>query len=212
MEAFSDPRATEHTGYEALRRAHIARLQLHSAPVVSLLVRVVKATQRFGLTVVMACWGAGSAAAADAPVPATAPVKIAVFPFELDDYAAASKQGETQYLSQSTEEAKQQLQQSGRYSLVDTAHADLGAAQGQSLRTCNGCAAAIAKKLGADQALVGVVTRISNTEYLVKFQVSDARTGDVVGDYATDLRMGADYSWSRGVRWLVQNRMLAEKQ
>jgi hypothetical protein len=160
----------------------------------------------------MACWGVDSATAADTAASAATPVKIAVFPFELDDYAAASKQGETQYLTQATEEAKQQLQQSGRYSLVDTAHVDLGAAaQGQSLRTCNGCAAAIAKKLGADQALVGVVTRISNTEYLVKFEVSDTRTGDVVGDYATDLRMGADYSWSRGVRWLIQNRMLAEK-
>jgi len=206
METFRDPRATVRTRYEALRGS--PRFQLNSVPVVSLLVSVVS---RFGLAAVMVCWGLGSASAAGAPVPAAASVKIAVFPFELDDYAAASKQGETQYLSQATEEAKQQLQQSGRYSLVDTAHADLAAAEGQNLRTCNGCAAAIAKKLGADQALVGVVTRISNTEYLVKFQISDARTGDVVGDYATDLRMGADYSWSRGVRWLVQNRLLAEK-
>jgi hypothetical protein len=167
--------------------------------------------QLFGLLLVMACWAAGSAAVADAPVPAAAPVKIAVFPFELDDYAAAAKEGQAQYLQQSTEEAKRQLQESGRYSLVDTAHADMAAAQGQGLRNCSGCAASIAKQLGADQALVGVVTRVSNTEYLVKFQVSDARTGNVIGDYATDLRMGADYSWSRGVRWLMQNQMLAAK-
>ena len=139
----------------------------------------------------------------------TAAVKIAVFPFELDDYAAASKQGEAEYLAQVTEEAKQQLAHSGRYSLIDTVGADMRTAQGKSLRDCNGCATAIARQLGAEQVLVGAVSRISNTEYLVKFQISDVRTGDVIGDYSTDLRMGADYSWSRGVRWLIQNRVLA---
>jgi Protein of unknown function (DUF2380) len=211
MEAFRDPRASELIRYEALPHPCVARAEPNARPAAPLLTRLLKAARRLGLAAALACWGASSATAADTPVQAAAPIRIAVFPFELDDYAAAAKDGETQYLSQATEEAKHQLQQSGRYSLVDTAQADLSAAQGQSLRNCNGCAASIAKKLGADQALVGVVTRISNTEYLVKFQVLDARTGDVTGDYATDLRMGADYSWSRGVRWLVQNRMLAAK-
>jgi hypothetical protein len=163
----------------------------------------------FTLAAILSWWAASSATGAESPAAPATPVKIAVFPFELDDYAAAAKQGENQYLSQATEEAKQQLMKSGRYSLVDTANVDMGPVQGKSLRDCNGCAAVMAKQLGADQALVGVVTRVSNTEYLVKFQVSDARTGNVIGDYSTDLRMGADYSWSRGVRWLVQNRMLA---
>jgi hypothetical protein len=164
--------------------------------------------RRFGFTAVIVCLWSGSAVTAEPPVPPAAAVKIAVFPFELDDYAAASKQGETQYLVQATEEAKQQLLHSGRYALVDTASADLGTVQGKSLRDCDGCATVIAGKLGADQALVGVVSRISNTEYLIKCQISDVRTGNVIGDYSTDLRMGADYSWSRGVRWLIQNRVL----
>jgi hypothetical protein len=62
-------------------------------------------------------------------------------------------------LAQSTEEAKQQLLQSGRYRLIDTTDADIGAAKGQGLRNCKGCEAAIAMKLGADQALIGVVTK-----------------------------------------------------
>jgi len=66
-------------------------------------------------------------------------------------------------------------------------------------------------KLGADQALIGVVTKISMTEYVVKIQVSDAQNGEIISSFTTDLRMGADYSWSRGVRWLMQNRMLASK-
>jgi len=166
-------------------------------------------TRRFGIIGLILCWTA-YAAAAGAP-----PIKIAVFPFELEDFSAAKGQGtspvETSYLAQSTEEAKQQLVQSGRYGLVDTAAADVSAANGLGLRNCNGCEAAIAMKLGADQALIGVVTKISMMEYVVQFKVSDARTGAVISSFTTGLRMGADYSWSRGARWLVKNRMLASE-
>ena len=168
---------------------------------------------RFGLAAfVLLCWS-GSAVADDVPAGATAPIKIAVFPFEIEEFSAAAEQGsspdESSYLAQSTEEAKQQLLQSGRYSLIDATAADVSAAQGRGLRNCNGCEATIALKLGADQALIGVVTKISMTEYVVQLQVRDARSGEVVAKYSTGLRMGANYSWSRGVRSLMKNEMLA---
>lgn len=173
-----------------------------------------KVAHRFGLAALVLCCWTGYAAA-DVPATATAPIKIAVFAFELEDFSAAGKQGpspiETSSLAQSTEEAKQQLLQSGRYSLIDTAGADIEAAKGQGLRYCRGCEAAIAMKLGADQALIGVVTKISMTEYVVQLQVRDARKGAVVSSYTTGLRMGAHDSWFRGVRWLTKNRMLASK-
>ncbi len=152
---------------------------------------------------------------AGADVSAVAPIKIAVFPFELEDFSAASQAGsapnETTVLEQSTEEAKQQLLRSGRYVLVDTTAADVSAANGQGLRNCRGCEAAISEKLGADQSLLGVVTKISMTEYTVRFQISDARKGALISNLTSDLRIGADYSWPRGVRWLMQNRMLASQ-
>jgi hypothetical protein len=114
-------------------------------------------------------------------------------------------------LAQATEEAKHQLLQSGRYSLIDTAGADTAAAQGEGLRNCRGCEAPIAMKLGADQALIGVVTKISMTEYVVQLQVRDAGNGSVVSKFTTGLRMGASDSWFRGVRWLMKNRMLASR-
>jgi hypothetical protein len=174
-----------------------------------------KLARRFALAAVLAsCW-TGYAVADDVPVASTAPIKIAVFAFELEDFSAAKEQGsspnETAFLAQSTEEAKQLLLQSGRYSLIDTAAADIGAAKGQGLRNCGGCEAAIATKLGADQALIGVVTKISMMEYVVQFQVRDARKGAVISHFSTDLRMGAHDSWFRGVRWLMKNRMLASK-
>ena len=175
--------------------------------------------RRLGLAaIVVWCW-TGYAAAEDSPAATAAPIKIAVFAFELEDFSPAGKQGGTsqpvpsteEALAQSTEEAKKQLLESGRYSLIDTAGADLGAAGQQGLRNCKGCEAALAMKLGADQALLGVVTKISMMEYVVKFQVTDARKGELVSSFTTGLRMGADYSWSRGVRWLMKNRMLAPK-
>jgi len=63
-------------------------------------------------------------------------------------------------------------------------------------------------KLGAEQSFVGVVRRISRTEYIVRFQVRDARTGAVVADGNSGLRMGAVDSWSRGAVRLVKDRLL----
>jgi hypothetical protein len=167
------------------------------------------------IVVALSSYLVGRAAAFDVPVTQPSPIKIAVFPFELEDFSAASQAGsapsETTALAQSTEEAKQQLLQSGRYVLVDAAGADIGAAKEQGLRNCGDCETAIAMKLGADQALLGVVTKISMTEYTVRFQISDARKGELITNLTSDLRIGADYSWSRGVRWLMQNRMLASK-
>jgi hypothetical protein len=59
------------------------------------------------------------------------------------------------------------------------------------------CEAAIALKLGADQSFVGVVRRISRTEYAVQFQIRDAHTGAIILARQSDLRIGADYSGSR---------------
>ena len=155
-----------------------------------------------GLTAAVVCSWACQTAAADARI------KIAVFPFELEDFSPAASPGNNVHLVQATDEAKLQLAKSGRYDVIDVTGTDLGAAKDQGLRNCGGCEAAIARKLGADQALIGVVSKISNTEYLIKLRVSDARTGEVVSKVTSDLRMGADYSWSRGVRSVLRNQML----
>ena len=58
--------------------------------------------------------------------------------------------------------------------------------------------------------MIGVVTKISVTEYTVTVQLSDARKGAVIETVTTGLRMGADYSWVRGATWLT-NRVLASR-
>lgn len=143
---------------------------------------------------------------------APAPIKLAIFDFELEDFSASASAGATSsdatHLANVTKMVRQLFAQSERYRLIDVGSVDAPAVRTHTLRDCNGCDAEIALKLGAQQSLVGVVSRISRTEYVVKFQVRDARTGTVVVAGDSGLRMGADYSWSRGAARLVKDQLL----
>ncbi|HXE24799.1 MAG TPA: DUF2380 domain-containing protein [Roseiarcus sp.] len=157
-----------------------------------------------------------SAPAFDKEAGPVAPVKLAVFGFELEDFSGGSgvipeSDDDREQLRLATETARRLIAESGRYRLVDVSGADAPEAKAHSLHTCDGCDAAIARKLGADQSLLGIVNRVSRMEYGVTFQLRDARTGKLLSVERTDLRMGANYSWNRGAAWLVKNRLL-EKQ
>ncbi|MBR0839162.1 DUF2380 domain-containing protein [Bradyrhizobium liaoningense] len=138
-----------------------------------------------------------------------APVALAVFDFELEDMTAASASAlaasDASYLAEVTSGVRDVLGQSGHYRIVDVGGA---AAKASTLRDCGGCEASIAQKLGADQSLIGVVRRVSRTEYTLGFQVRDARTGAVLARGDSGLRMGADYSWKRGAVRLVSDRLI----
>ena len=170
---------------------------------------------RFGLLAAAVLWTA-SVTAPPAVAAAPAPIKLAVFDFELEDYSAgALSTGETSAdakgLASMTGDIRALLARSGRYSVVEVGDADAPAAKEHALHGCNGCDAAIALKLGADQSFVGVVKRISRTEYTVRFQIRDARTGALISDEESGLRMGADYSWGRGAARLIKDRLLAQQ-
>ena len=103
---------------------------------------------------------------------------------------------------------REALGQSGRYRLVDVGPANEQAVKAHTLRDCEGCEAAIAQKLGADQSLIGVVRRVSRTEYTLGFLVRDTRTGAVLARGDSGLRLGADYSWKRGAVRLVSEKLV----
>jgi hypothetical protein len=160
-------------------------------------------------------------AAALVPVSTTAatpdPVKLAIFDFEFEDMSAAASAGgdiaesDSQHLAEVTSSVRDLFEQSGRYSLIDVGSADAAEVKARSLRKCDGCDAAIAQQLGAEQSFVGVVKRITRTEYTVRYQIRDASTGAVLSSADSGLRMGADYSWSRGAVRLIKDQLL-EKQ
>jgi Protein of unknown function (DUF2380) len=141
------------------------------------------------------------------------PVKLAVFDFELEDFSAGAallpaNPADTEQLKRVTQETRQLIAQSGRYTLVDVSGADAETIKAHALRNCDGCDAGIALKFGAEQSLVGIVTRISRTEYTVRFVIRDTQSGAIVFNRQTGLRMGAVESWYRGAVWLIKNSLL----
>jgi hypothetical protein len=156
---------------------------------------------------------AGLSFAKAAEPAAPQPIKLAVFPFELEDFSAAAAyiapdDIDREQLQLSTEEARRLIAQSGRYQLVDIGAVNDEAAKAGKLHDCDGCEARIAAGLNADQSMIGIVTRISRTDYAVTYKIRDARSGALVDVEQTDLRAGANSAWSRGARWLIQRRLL----
>ncbi|HXW71789.1 MAG TPA: DUF3280 domain-containing protein [Methylocella sp.] len=141
------------------------------------------------------------------------PTKIAVFDFELVDASAGAGVAgdpdvDANYLSAVNMEVRRVVEESGRYRLIDVSGADAEAARNHSLRHCNGCEAKIAAALGADQSLLGTVKRISRTEYVVGYELREAKSGTLIAAEDTGLRMGAGYSWSRGASRLIATHLL----
>jgi hypothetical protein len=156
---------------------------------------------------------AGFQVAAAEETAAPAPIRLAVFPFELEDFSAAAAyippdDIDREQLRLSTEEARRLIAESGRYKLVDVGVANDEAAKAGKLHDCDGCEAKIAAGLHADQSMIGIVTRISRTDYAVTYKIRDVRSGALVDVEQTDLRGGANSDWSRGARWLIQRRLL----
>jgi len=126
-------------------------------------------------------------APADAAESQGEPIRIAVPDFELEDASAGAAvagdaRADAESMKSVSAAVRQEIEKSGRYRIVDAA--------------------------SAEQSLAGVVRRITRTEYVVAFQLRDAKTGATLASKQTDLRMGANYSWSRGAASLIRKELL----
>ncbi|HEY1735896.1 MAG TPA: DUF2380 domain-containing protein, partial [Methylovirgula sp.] len=156
-----------------------------------------------------------SANIASVPAEGSPKTKLAVFDFELLDFSGGAglvpeSKEDRQDLQDATDDVRHLLAQSGRYTPVDVSNVTDAAAKDHQLQKCGACDAAIAIKLGADQAFLGIVTRITRTDYAVTYQIRDAVTGKLIDVQQSDLRIGANYSWSRGAVALVKDKLLKE--
>ena len=87
---------------------------------------------------------------------------------------------------------------------------DADPVRGKALRDCEGCESGIALRAGADQALIGVVKRMTQTDYYVVIQITDVRTGKVLEQQAADFAGGPD-GWASGVRMLLKHQVLTNR-
>jgi hypothetical protein len=53
-----------------------------------------------------------------------------------------------------------------------------------------------------------VFARVSRTEYTLQIIVRDARTGAILSNAFSGLRMGANYAWPRAVTSMLDNNIL----
>lgn len=158
-----------------------------------------------GLVLAALCAGGGAPQATE---PAPAPVRIAVFAFELVDATPSQvllgkSTSEAATLAKVTQAAREQLAQSGRYRVIDASQATA-----QRLGDCDGCEAALGLKAGADQSLLGVVKRVTQTDYYVLIQIRDAHTGRLLDQQGANFA-GSEEGWASGVRMLIKHQILA---
>ena len=166
---------------------------------------------RFGSLAILALgltlWSIGGADSSPAPA-----VKIAVFEFEFEDLSPAASllhktTNRTATMDKVSSEARRQLAESGRYSVIDASNVDAQAVTSKSLRNCDGCEAALARQLGADQSLIGVVKSVTQTDYYVAIQIRDARTGKLIDQQEANFA-GGEEGWPSGVRMLIKHQIL----
>jgi hypothetical protein len=148
-----------------------------------------------------------------APAHAAEPPKLAVFDFELIDTSlqgemAGKRSDEQERLMRTGDQLRSELADSGRFQILDITPVNAAAHQ-SNLQACGGCDVKLARELGADLYITGVVQKVSNLILNVNVYLHDAQTGRVVTAASADMRGNTDESWSRATHYLVRERLLA---
>ena len=138
---------------------------------------------------------------------------VAVFDFELIDTSLegeinGARADEQARLSHLSDQLRQRLRESGRFSLVNIKPIE-SEARASNLQACGGCDTQLAKRIGAELAITGTVQKVSNLILNMNIYVRDASSGATVTAMSADMRGNTDESWSRTLDWLIRNRLLA---
>jgi hypothetical protein len=146
-------------------------------------------------------------------VRAAEPPRLAVFDFEmidnsLDGEMRGKRTDEQDRLIRVGDQVRKELGDSGRFRIVDIAPVNAAAHQ-SNLQACGGCDVTLARELGADLELTGVVQKVSNLILNISMYLRDAHTGGLVLVANADMRGNTDESWSRATRYLIRERLLA---
>ncbi|MGI4939679.1 MAG: DUF3280 domain-containing protein [Janthinobacterium lividum] len=140
---------------------------------------------------------------------ATEGPRLAVFGFHLTNTSPApSTPEELARLKRLDAQLLNGLQD--RYTLVDIAPVQGKLAGVDSIRGCNGCELEMARELGAQQVAYGWVQKVSNLILNVNLVVEDAATGRTLKADSVDMRGNTDESWTRGLHYLLEERMFRD--
>ncbi|WP_413203943.1 DUF3280 domain-containing protein [Rhodospirillum sp. A1_3_36] len=154
---------------------------------------------------------ASHTARADKPEP------VAVFDMAFINYSQEVDYGEKNEaeharIAMLSDYFRQLLSESGRYGVQDISPLTGRIAKQGNVFSCNECEAGLARAVGAERSFTGAVQKISVLIQTVIIRERDAQSGQVVAQYQTDIRGNTDQAWRRGLKWLVENRVLAQKK
>jgi hypothetical protein len=133
-------------------------------------------------------------------------LRAAIFDFSLDDTSLQAQMsglsaGDLLRLKHLNGQLRTLLTASGRYQPVDMAPVE-AEARASNLDACGGCAITMARKVGAQVAVTGLVQKVSNLILNINVTVTDVATGEVLEAQSVDIRGDTDESWTRGLNFL----------
>jgi hypothetical protein len=161
--------------------------------------------------IILACCCLIFAGAAEPASAARDKVATAIFPFEFDDTSLqgavqGSRPDETARLAMLTHDLHDMLTASGCCMMVDMG-AIAQRLRGMTLQACGGCDVDLARQVGASISVVGWVQKVSNLILNINVVARSVSTGKVIDAGSVDIRGNTDESWSRGLSYLVRNRL-----
>jgi hypothetical protein len=112
-------------------------------------------------------------------------------------------------LKMESDKLRQELQQSGLYTVVEATPAQplitKLKSQQKYLHDCNGCDLEIGRQLKADQVVVTWVDRVSGLILSLTYEFHDVATGQIVGRKSYDFRGDNDSAWTHAVKYMVKD-------
>jgi hypothetical protein len=141
------------------------------------------------------------------------PPRLAVFDFEMIDSSVegemhGKRKDEQQRLMGVGDQLRNELGESGKFRIVDIAPVNAAAHQNH-LQACGGCDAKLARELGAELYITGVVQKVSDLILNINVYLRDAQTGRLVTAASASTQGNTEEAWTRATRYLIRERLLA---
>lgn len=138
------------------------------------------------------------------------PPRLADFGFDMDNTSPAPTTPEERArLAALDSQLVGALQTSGLYQVIDAGkQAAALRASTLNIRGCNGCELPVATQLSAGLAAYGWVQKVSNLILNINLVIEDVKTGKQIAGGSVDIRGNTDESWSRGLRFLLEEHVL----
>ena len=142
----------------------------------------------------------------------SAPLRAAVFRFELDDSSLAGPMqqpsaADRHRIELITQQLRAALARSGRYEVVATQPVAAQANQ-TDLQDCGPCGTGLARKLGAQVAVTGWVQKVSDLILNINLVIRDVATGKRLNAGSVSIRGDTDIAWTRGLDVLLDELKL----